>query len=128
MAATNAATRKAANTVAAPDSSQTRLRQREGLTADDESGQDGRAGPDPDLDVPAVAVHLERRPGRCQSGGHLQPFVIATGGQPGGLPGSVDAPHLKRHRSDAGTAEKQHRNECRDGKRGFDSAGADIAD
>lgn len=118
----------APRTVAAPDSSATRLGRRERSGRDDDAGQQRRARADPGLHEVTDAAVLHRRAWR----GHraccgIGAGRVAAGGQSGGLPGGVDAADLGGDGSDSAEATQQHHHQCGDGQGRLDRARTGIA-
>ena len=71
------------------------------------------------------ATHVHACPGGCDAvSGDDRGALVAAGGQPGGLPGGIDAAHLHRHRADTGEAQHQHDDQRGDAQCGLDGAGA----
>lgn len=115
----------AASTVAAPPSSLTRLGRRDGLSDDDDSGQNRRPAADPGDDVASVPPQFDRG----SRGGEVsrRRGPVAPGRQPGRLTRGVDALHLEGDGDDAGQAEYEHRDQAGDGQGGLHRGESAIA-
>lgn len=119
-AATTAAIRNAARTVAAPTSSHARLQRRDGAAGDRDTRQKCRPRGDGRNHETAVALQLDaglsRRDLACGGGG----TGVAARRQPGGFPSGIDAAHLQRDRGEAGQTDRHDRHKREDGERRLD--------
>lgn len=109
--------------MAAPVSSLTRLERGDGLTPDDNAGQDRRTVGDSSHDETATAAQFQRRARWRQSGGGGS---VTAGRQACGFAGGVDTPHLYRQGRCSGEAEQRDGDQTGDGQRRFDCAEATI--
>jgi hypothetical protein len=118
---TNAAIRIAANTVAAPVSSRTRLGGRDSVGSDDDAWQEPGVAADRRDDETAITPQLQRRAGRPDSAGRGNcARLVAAGRQPRRLPGGVDAAHLHCHRGESADTNDEHHNQRGDGESRLD--------
>jgi hypothetical protein len=116
-----------ANSVAEPRSWRPGFDRGDGFGGNRDPWQQNRSRGDPCDDAPIAAAQLDLSSGwgdRTRRV-HGRP-IVATGREPGSLPGRVDAPHLHRHGREARQAQHQDHHERRDRKRGLDGGATDV--